>query len=388
MPLTVETVHGELEAANQEGDPAADALVSDLIDNREVDGVNGLFRTIGTLKPHMAMSELSNLPERLAQFLHDASDEPPGWSEADVKAAEGFFAHHHGVASMLQGTVGLIGTYLAPTGAHTLRSTGRLGGVEGPGRRLSQSSRLFIGMGDKDALANGTLAATVTKVRLVHASVRQMHKKSGQWDYNTWGEPVSQKYTTGAICVFSAQILEAMKNLGVHVTKEDAQGFVCAWHYVNHYLGTPEKWLVPKNAAALDQIWKLEREQEWRSSEDCTFMTAQALKFYEEQMLPPGFYEPFIAMVRTAFTDKYADMAGIPHSVVDLAAKPAAAMHNIFSSTIGGLGGDTAKKAAGVNPYDEILGVASKAFNQVELYALTHDKDDQPQMHQELHDNR
>ncbi|WP_256255982.1 oxygenase MpaB family protein [Streptomyces sp. MUSC 14] len=388
MPLTVETVEAELEAANLEGDPAADALVSDLIDNREVDGVNGLFRTIGTLKPHMPMDELSNLPERLAQFLHDASEEPPGWNDADVKAAEGFFAHHHGTASMLQGTVGLIGTYLSPTGAYTLRSTGKLGGVDGPGRRLSQSSRLFIGMGDKDALRNGTLAATVTKVRLVHASVRQLHKKSGQWDYAKWGEPVPQKYTTGAICVFSVQILEAMKNLGIHVTKDDAQGFVGAWHYINHYLGTPEKWLIPKDADMTDRVWKLMRDKEWKQTEDCTFMTAQALKFYKEQMIPPGFYEPFIALVRTAFTDKYADMAGIPKSPVDLVAKPAAALHSIFSSTVGGLGGDTAKQVVGVNPYDEILGVASKAFNQVELYALTHDKDDQPQMHQELHDNR
>ncbi|AJC52728.1 oxygenase MpaB family protein [Streptomyces sp. 769] len=388
MALTAETVHAELEAANQEGDPAADALVSDLIDNREVDGVNGLFRTIGTLKPHMPMEDLSGLPERLAQFLHDASQEPPGWCEADVEAAEGFFAHHHGVASMLQGTVGLIGTYLSPTGAFTLRSTGRLGGADGPGRRLSQSSRLFIGMGDKDALRNGTLAATVTKVRLVHASVRQLHKKSGQWDYVRWGEPVSQKYTTGAICVFSVQILQAMRNLGVHVAKEDAQGFVAAWHYINHYLGTPEKWLIPKDVDLVERIWSAERENEWRASEDCTVMTQQALKFHREQMVPPPFYEPFLAMVRAAFTDTYADMAGIPKSAVDLVAKPAAAMHNLFSSTVGGLGGGSAKKVVGVNPYDEILGVASKAFNQVELYALTHDKDDQPQMHQDLHDDR
>lgn len=79
---------------------------------------------------------------------------------------------------MLQGTVGLIGTYLSPTGAFTLRSTGRLGGVKGPGRRLAQSSRLFIGMGDRGALRDGALAATVTKVRLVHASVRQLHSRS------------------------------------------------------------------------------------------------------------------------------------------------------------------------------------------------------------------
>lgn len=384
MPLTAESIATELEAASQEGDPAADALVSDLIDNKEIDGVNALFRTIGTLKPHQ---DRSHLPERLRAFLEEASAPPPDWSEADVKAAEGFFAHHHGEASMLQGTVGLIGTYLSPTGAFTLRSTGRLGGVEGPGRRLSQSSRLFIDMGNKDALRDRTLAANVTKVRLVHASVRQLHKKSGEWDYARWGEPVSQKYTTGAACVFSTQILQAMKHLGIDVSRDDAHGFVCAWHYVNHYLGTPEKWLLPKNADEVERLWNSVRDDEWKKSDDGVFMTEQAVKFYQE-FLPPGMSDAFLAMVRVALTDKYADMAGLPKSVLAEAGKPLAAGNDLVSGFGGGLLGGAAKKTVGVNPYKEVLGAASKAFNGVQRYAITHDQDDQPQMHQELHDNR
>ncbi|WP_225802720.1 oxygenase MpaB family protein [Streptomyces sp. NK15101] len=95
-------------------------------------------------------------------------------------------------------------------------------------------------------MTDGTLAANVTKVRLVHASVRQLHKKSGVWEYDKWGEPVSRKYTTGAACIFSTQILQGMRNLGRDVSKDDAEEFICAWHYVNHYLGMPEKWLLPR----------------------------------------------------------------------------------------------------------------------------------------------
>lgn len=384
MALTVANIDREMEEANTVGDPAADQLVSDMIDNGEVDGVNHLFRTIGTLTPG---ADLSHLPERLRAFLRDAEAEPPGWSEADVKAAEGFFAHQHGEASMLQGTVGLIGTYLSPTGAFTLRSTGRLGGVEGPGRRLSQSSRLFIGMGDRGALRDGSLAATVTKVRLVHASVRQLHKKSGQWDYARWGEPVSQKYTTGASAVFSSQILQAMRRLGIEVSRDDARGFMCAWHYVDHYLGTPEKWLLPKDADEGELLWNHMRETEWRRTDDGVFMTKQAIDFYKK-FLPPGAHDAYVAMVRVALTDEYADMAGLPHSVLAEAGKPLAAGHGVVSGLGGGLLGGAAEQTVGVNPYQDILGIASKAFNEVERYALTHDQDDQPQMHQELHDNR
>ncbi|WP_418960564.1 oxygenase MpaB family protein [Streptomyces tritici] len=387
MPLSAQYVAQEMEAASKAGDPQADELVSDLIDNKEIDGVNHLFRTINTLQPGM---DYSTLPPRLAEFLKDASAEPPGWSEADVTAAEGFFRAHHGEASMLQGTVGLIGTYLSPTGAFTLRSTGRLGGVEGPGRRLSQSSRLFIDMGKENAMRDGTLKANVTKVRLVHASVRQLHKKSGVWDYKKWGEPVSQKYTTGAACVFSVQILQAMRNLGIHVSKDDAHGFVCAWHYVNHYLGTPEKWLLPKDADEVDRLWTAERDKEWKKTDDGVFMTQQAVKFYDDFLQPstPATHDAFVAMIRVALTDKYADMAGLDKTPLAEGGKLIASGHKAVSGIGGGLLGENAKEAAGVNPYDRILGIASKAFNDVEKYALTHDKDDQPQMHQELGDNR
>ena len=94
------------------------------------------------------------------------------------------------------------------------------------------------------------------------------------------------------------------------------------------------------------------------------------------------------ALTRVALTDKYADMAGVPKSPLDLAGKPLAAGHGLVSGTAGGLFGGAAQRTVGVNPYKDLLGVASKAFNEIEKYALTHDQDDQPQMHQELNDNR
>ncbi|MEU3776893.1 oxygenase MpaB family protein [Streptomyces sp. NPDC032472] len=384
MPLTAQFVAQELEAASKVGDPEADELVSDLIDNKEIDGVNQLFRTISTIKPG---EDRSHLPPRLAGFLKSCEADPPGWTAADAKAAETFFDHHRGEVAMLQGTVGLIGTYLSPTGAFTLRSTGRLGGVDGPGRRLSQSSRLFIDMDKKGAYTDGTLKANVTKVRLVHASVRQLHKKSGEWDYAKWGEPVSQKYTTGAACVFSVQVLQAMRNLGMDVSKDDAHGFMCAWHYVNHYLGTPEKWVLPKDADEVDRLWTKERDKEWKKTDDGVFMTEQAVTYYKK-FLPGPSHDAFIAMVRTALTDKYADMAGLDHTLLAEGGKALAAGHKAVSSLGGGLLGGSAKNVTGVNPYKEILGVASTAFREMESAAVRQGQDDQPQMHQELNDGR
>ncbi|WP_107438377.1 MULTISPECIES: oxygenase MpaB family protein [Streptomyces] len=94
--------------------------------------------------------------------------------------------------------------------------------------------------------------------------------------------------TTGAACVFSVQVLEAMRNLGLDVSKDDAHGFMCAWHHVNHYLGTPEKWLLPKDADEIDRLWKQERDREWKKTDDGVFMTTQAVKCYKSSRPSPA----------------------------------------------------------------------------------------------------
>ncbi|MFJ5116779.1 hypothetical protein [Kitasatospora sp. NPDC088548] len=94
-----------------------------------------------------------------------------------------------------------------------------------------------------------------------------------------------------------------------------------AWHYVSHYLGTPEKWLLPKNADETEALWNQERDKEWEKTDDGVFMTTQAVDFYKK-FLPPGVHDAYISMVRTAFTDKYPDMAGLKRSVPKSSATP------------------------------------------------------------------
>ncbi|MDT0301425.1 hypothetical protein [Streptomonospora wellingtoniae] len=54
-------------------------------------------------------------------------------------------------------------------------------------------------MGDSDAFTeHSKLVPTCQKVRLVHAAIRELHRRSGEWDYEGMGTPVSQLYTAGA----------------------------------------------------------------------------------------------------------------------------------------------------------------------------------------------
>ncbi|WP_225802721.1 hypothetical protein [Streptomyces sp. NK15101] len=128
-------------------------------------------------------------------------------------------------------------------------------------------------------------------------------------------------------------------------------------------------------------MWNTERGMEWQKSEYGVSMTKRALDYYKK-FFPGPSHDAFIAMIRTALTGKYADMAGVPKSAL------AAAGHKLVSGLGGGLLGGSAEKATGVNPYKEILGIASTAFRDMEKAALTQGQDDQRQMYQELHDNR
>ncbi|MFJ3728275.1 hypothetical protein ACIPYQ_37695 [Streptomyces sp. NPDC090045] len=145
--------------------------------------------------------------------------------------------------------------------------------------------------------------------------------------------------------------------------------------------------MLPKDSDLVEALWNSQRDKEWKKTDDGVFMAKQAIDFYKK-FYPPGAYDAFVAMVRHALTDKYADMAGLPRSVLDTAAKPIAAGNDVISGIGGGLLAGGAKKATGVNPYKENVGIASKGFNEIQKFALTHEQDDQPQMHQELGDSR
>ncbi|WNM30771.1 hypothetical protein RKE30_10275 [Streptomyces sp. Li-HN-5-11] len=59
-----------------------------------------------------------------------------------------------------------------------------------------------------------------------------------------------------------------------------------------------------------------------------------------------------------------------------------------LASAATGLAGDPARTVTRVNPFDEFIGAADKAFHAVLRHATTHTQDDHPQIHEELTDER
>jgi uncharacterized protein (DUF2236 family) len=238
----------------------------------------------------------------------------PEWTDpVRVGHIADFYAQHKRTAGAVQGTAGLIGTYLSPIGAKTLHATHSL---DHPARRLAQSTRLFVGMGDPDAFTeHSMLIPTCQKVRLVHAAVRQLLVRSGTWDNANDGEPVSQLYAYEAALIFSVGTLDAMTRLGVTLTEEQQDGFYYAWKLISYWLGIPESPVrLPDSVEEAHALWNEARDGgAWGPTQDGVILTAGCIQLYESKM-PPGLKGFIPGFIRRILTDQYADMVGVPRS--------------------------------------------------------------------------
>ncbi|MFB4271601.1 oxygenase MpaB family protein [Nonomuraea sp. GTA35] len=343
------------------GDPLADEVVTQLLDAGQVNTVNDVFRQIST-----AGSDIpAGAPPVLRDYMESTRQFPSWVTPGELARTAAFFQRYQGEAATLQATAGLVGTYLSPMGAKTLDSTHVL---RQPHRRLSQSTRLFVGMGNEDAFtSHSKLVPTCQKVRLIHAAIRQLHLRSGQWDQARDGMPVSQLYTAGAALVFSVGILDAMDNLGFKVAPADAEGFYFAWRIVAHFLGVPDG-ILPEGYPAGRELWHEARPHEWASSPEGINLTRECIELYQRYVGVPGAVAAFL---RLALGNTYADMMKIPKNAV---LDPVAQIGGLFNKVL------AATPLYETPPVKKVLGELSNAVQEISIEAFTHGQETEPQM--------
>ncbi|MFI9051044.1 oxygenase MpaB family protein [Streptomyces sp. NPDC053427] len=347
----------------QQGDPVADEVVKELLDANRIDSVNELFKKISTAD----QSPPAECPPELRDYF-ESTKRMPDWVEPSrLKHTAEFFRHHKAEAAALQATAGLVGTYLSPVGAKTLHSTHEL---DQPHRRLSQSTRLFMGMADEDAFTeHSKLIPTCQKVRLVHSAIRVLHERSGTWDHANDGTPVSQFYTGGAALVFSAGILDAFERIGIkNISEREADGFCYAWAIIAHFLGVPDE-VLPESARHAHELWDAGRDTEWAGSDEGIILTAECITLYQSYV-PPGMKDAVPAFLRLALSDKYADMVNVPRSAYDFGANAVSVATSLFSSSPAG-------DNLVVRP---VLGELSKAVEAIARKAFTEGQETEPAM--------
>ncbi len=79
--------------------------------------------------------------------------------------------------------------------------------------------------------------AYTVRVRMIHAHVRQMLWKRGDWDENAWGAPIPQPYMAFTVAEFGHIAIDAMHTLGVRFTDRELDDIYHLWRYVGHVVG-------------------------------------------------------------------------------------------------------------------------------------------------------
>ncbi|WP_245950646.1 oxygenase MpaB family protein [Saccharothrix carnea] len=295
------------EALKFEGDPLADAVIADLVATGRVGLVNEVlehFRANDQPIPEQ-------LPESVREFLV-ATDNPPAWVDPDrvARAYEFFVDDGVHVASVL--TFGsMVNCYAQPRASRVLTLTH---GLNQPHRRLSETSQFVVDMMGRDAFGSGgRFVPTIQKTRLIHAAVRHFLTASGRWDVAADGVPVCRQDMAGTLLIFSIQVIEGMRRIGISVTEQEAEDYYYVWRATGDMLGIPVD-AMPESLHDARELSATVVQAAYGPSPDGVVLTRHLLDLYEK-LFPGKVFDGIVAaMVRQVVDPEVADWMQVPNS--------------------------------------------------------------------------
>lgn len=296
-----------VEALKFQGDPLADRVIADLADTGRVGAVNEVlahFRANDQPIP-------DELPESVRDFLV-ATDNPPAWADLGrvSRAYEFFVDDGVHVASVLSFGA-MVNCYAQPRASRLLVMTH---GLDQPHRRLSETSQFVMNMMGRDAFgAEGAFVPTIQKTRLIHAAVRLFVTRSGKWDFEADGVPVCQQDMVGALLIFSVQVIEGMRRIGISVTEAEAEDYYYVWRVTGAMLGIPVDAL-PETLDEARQLNAALVEAACGPSPEGVALTRHLLDLYENLFPGKAFDGIVAAMVRQVVDPRVADWMDVPRS--------------------------------------------------------------------------
>src|SRR4051812_34782384 len=296
-----------VEALMWQGDPLADAVIADLVATGRVDAVNevlGQFRDNDQPVP-------DSLPESVRAYLV-ATDDPPQWADLDrvAEAYEFFIDDGVHVASVLSFGA-MVNCYAQPRPSRVLSLTHRL---NQPHRRLSETSQFVLNMmGRQPFGAHGAFVPTIQKTRLIHAAVRYFITRSGRWDVEADGVPVCQQDMLGALLIFSVQVVDGMRRIGISVTEREAESYYYVWRVTGAMLGIPAE-AMPETIDEARELNAVIVGATYGPSAEGVALTRNLIRLYEDMVPGKAFDGVVSAMVRQTVDPQVADWMEVPNS--------------------------------------------------------------------------
>ncbi|ANN20040.1 hypothetical protein SD37_33510 [Amycolatopsis orientalis] len=308
MPETLEPPGlSALERLKYQGDPLADAVIAELVADERTSAVNEVlaqFRDNDQPIPE-------NLPESVRRYLIE-TDTPPDWVDLDrvARAYEFFVDDGVHVASVLSFGA-MVNCYAQPRPSRVLSLTHRL---NQPHRRLSETSQFVLNLMGPDPFGSGGgFVPTIQKTRLIHAAVRYFITRSGDWDVEADGVPLCQQDMLGALLIFSVQVIDGMRRMGITVTDREAEDYYYVWRVTGTMLGIPAE-AMPETLREAQELNAGLVEASYGPSAEGIELTRNLLRLYENMVPGKAFDGVVAAMVRQVVTEDVADWLEVPRS--------------------------------------------------------------------------
>lgn len=233
----------DLDQLRREGDPLADAVVQSV----HAEGPAAIRALNAYTRGLCRNDELpGGCPAVLEAFLESTASvgtAAAGWDEAQVRAGADLPLHYPvPVALLLQlATMPLL--YAARQGVEVLGFTGRL--QREPVRRSVETAQMVFDVNRRGGLGPSGLGRRSTqRVRLMHASVRQLILASGRWD-PALGTPINQEDLLGTLYSFSVLVVDGLERLGADLPAAEAAAFYERWRAVGELLGIRPEIIAP-----------------------------------------------------------------------------------------------------------------------------------------------
>ena len=230
------------------GDPLADAVVA-----MYAELPTGQGRKLVDQALEQGLETIESPPEALVALFQQVDHEPI-WLDRDKLALASDVSHRVGISGeLVLRNLSLMGGYLGAAAAKPLVFTGQL--ESRTPRRLVETSKFWMDVTTRGGLerdAEGFKSAV--RVRLMHAQVRAMLRKSDKWDM-AWGEPLNQWDSMATILEFSAIFLSGLRSIGFIFSKREREAVIHLWRYVGYLMGVEERILPTCEADAMRALY-------------------------------------------------------------------------------------------------------------------------------------
>lgn len=293
-------------------DPFADKVIRELFERGQVESTNVLF---AHLAKHGDM-DAAQLSEPLRGFLKRGSRMPSWVDRGLLREGQSLFMRCGPLSMVALVGASLPTCYAGAQGVQVLNLTSRMElDIQ---RRILETAQMVVDvMGPGGLEKGGWGVRDAQRVRLMHAAVRYLVRRSGRWN-SEWGEPVNQEDMAGTLLTFSVVTLRALVTLGYTPTAREAQAYYHTWRVVGFLLGVDER-LLPARLEEGEQLADLIFARVFAVSAEGRKLTHVLIE-HLEHLVPGSLFEGLAStLIRHLVGRDTAELLAVPPSDWSLA---------------------------------------------------------------------